>query len=101
MAFVVGALLTLPGASYLIGLRKISEADHGTAATVGLVLLFNVIMLALLEVPLFGFVFAPDRTRVTVDRFREWFARNARRIAAQIALVIGGLLIVKGLVYLT
>lgn len=101
MAFVVGALLTLPGASYLIGLHKISEANHGTAATVALVLLFNVIMLTLLEAPLFGFLFAPDRTRVTVDRFREWFASNARRIAARIALVLGGLLVLKGIVYLT
>ena len=28
--FVVGALLTLPGASYLIGLHKIADADPST-----------------------------------------------------------------------
>ncbi|MFL5906199.1 MAG: GAP family protein [Solirubrobacterales bacterium] len=98
--FVVGALLTLPGASYLIGLHNIADRDAGTAATVGMVLLFNLIMLALLELPLIGFVVAPDWTRDAVDRFKGWFARNARRLAARIALIIGVLLIVRGLIYL-
>jgi hypothetical protein len=100
MTFVVGALLTLPGASYLIGLHKIAEQDAATGATVGMVLAFNVIMLALLELPLVGFVVAPDWTEGAVERFRVWFARNARRLASQIALVIGALLIVRGLIYL-
>jgi Sap, sulfolipid-1-addressing protein len=98
--FVVGALLTLPGASYLIGLHKIADQDPSTAAAVGMVLLFNVIMLVLLEVPLIGFVFAPEWTPRAVDRFKEWFSRNARRLGFRAALVIGLLLIVKGLIYL-
>jgi Sap, sulfolipid-1-addressing protein len=101
MTFVVGALLTLPGASYLIGLHKIAEADAGTAATVGMVLAFNLIMLALLELPLIGFVVAPEWTRDAVDRFKRWFARNALRLASRIALVVGALLIVRGLIYIT
>jgi hypothetical protein len=100
LTFVVGALLTLPGASYLIGLHSIHEQDEGTVATVAMVLLFNVVMLALLELPLIGFTVAPDWTRDTVDRFRDWFARNARRLASRVALVIGALLIVRGLIYL-
>jgi Sap, sulfolipid-1-addressing protein len=98
--FVVGALLTLPGASYLIGLHKIADQDPSTAGAIGMVLLFNVIMLALLEVPLIGFVFAPEWTPRAVDRFKGWFSRNARRLGFRVALVIGLLLIVKGLIYL-
>jgi hypothetical protein len=98
--FVVGALLTLPGASYLIGLHKIADADPSTAGAVGSVLLFNVIMLALLELPLIGFVFAPEWTPRAVERFKDWFSRNARRLAFRAALVIGLLLIVRGLIYL-
>jgi hypothetical protein len=100
MTFVVGALLTLPGAAYLIGLHKIAEQEAATAATVAMVLAFNLIMLALLELPLIGFVIAPDWTQSAVDRFREWFARNARRLASQVAIVVGVLLIVRGLIYL-
>jgi len=98
--FIVGALLTLPGASYLIGLHKIADSDPTTAGAVGMVLLFNVIMLALLELPLIGFIFAPEWTPRAVDRFKEWFSRNARRISFRLALVFGALLILRGLVYL-
>jgi hypothetical protein len=98
--FVVGALLTLPGASYLIGLHKIAGSDPSTVAAVAAVLAFNVIMLALLELPLIGYVFAPDWTPRAVDRFKEWFSRNARRLGFRAALVIGALLIVRGLIYI-
>jgi hypothetical protein len=98
--FVVGALLTLPGASYLIGLHKIADSDPSTIGAIGAVLLFNVIMLALLELPLIGYIFAPDWTPRAVDRFKDWFGRNARRLGFRLALVIGVLLVVRGLVYL-
>lgn len=100
MTFVVGALLTLPGAAYLIGLHKIAEQDASTARSVAMVLLFNVVMLALLEIPLVGFFVAPDRTREAVDRFKAWFARSARRLASRLALVLGALLILRGLIYI-
>jgi hypothetical protein len=98
--FVVGALLTLPGASYLIGLHKIADQDPSTAGAIGMVLLFNVIMLVLLELPLIGFIFAPDWTPRAVNRFKDWFSRNARRLGFRLALVFGVLLIVRGLIYL-
>jgi Sap-like sulfolipid-1-addressing protein len=98
--FVVGALLTLPGASYLIGLHKIADSDPSTVGAVASVLLFNAIMLALLELPLIGYVFAPDWTPRAVERFKDWFSRNARRLAFRAALVFGVLLIVRGLIYL-
>ncbi len=98
--FVVGALLTLPGASYLIGLHKIADQHPSTAGAVGMVLLFNLIMLALLEVPLIGFIFAPEWTPRAVDRFKDWFSRNARRIGFRLALLFGVLLIIRGLVYI-
>jgi hypothetical protein len=98
--FVVGALLTLPGASYLIGMHRIADQDASTAASVAMVVGFNLIMLAILELPLIGFLVAPDWTRDTVERFRQWFSRNARRLASRVALVIGVLLIVRGLIYL-
>ncbi len=98
--FVVGALLTLPGASYLIGLHKIADSDPSTLEAIGAVVFFNLIMLALLEVPLIGYVFAPDWTPRAVDRFKDWFSRNSRRLAFRAALIIGVLLIVRGLIYI-
>jgi Sap, sulfolipid-1-addressing protein len=98
--FVVGALLTLPGASYLAALTGIVRLDPGTAQAVALVVMVNVIMLALLEVPLIGFAVAPDRTLRTVQRARDWLRRNGRRTAVTGAALLGGLLILRGLITL-
>jgi len=98
--FVVGALLTLPGASYLIGLHRIADSNPSTLEAVISVVLFNLIMLALLELPLIGFIFAPEWTPRAVHRFKEWFNRNSRRLAFRLALAIGVLLIVRGLIYI-
>jgi hypothetical protein len=40
----VGALLTLPDASYLAGLSRIQKLNHSTAGTVLLVVAFNPVM---------------------------------------------------------
>ena len=65
--FVIGALLTLPGASYLAGLHEIHKLKYSTTATVLLVIGFNLVMLWLLEVPL-GVI--PGRSRVDASRDR-------------------------------
>ena len=99
--FVIGALLTLPGASYLIALHRIADGDPSTTLAVLSVLLVNVIMLALLELPLIGYYFAPEWTPRAVDRFKDWVGRNARPFAFRGALIIGILLIARGLIYLS
>ena len=50
ITFVVGMLLTLPGASYLAGLDQIHKLKYSTTATVLIVIGFNLVMLWLLEV---------------------------------------------------
>lgn len=98
--FVIGALLTLPGASYLIGLSHIADEHASTPATVGLIVGFNLIMLILIELPLLAYTLAPDRTPEDVDRFKAWFNRHSRALGFRVALVIGVLLILKGLIEL-
>jgi hypothetical protein len=98
--FVVGALLTLPGASYLIGLSHIADENASTLGTVGLILAFNAIMLILLEAPLIAFTVAPEWTPEAIDRFKAWFNRKSRVIGFRLALLIGLLLIVKGTIEL-
>jgi Sap, sulfolipid-1-addressing protein len=98
--FVVGALLTLPGGSYLLGLDHIADQDASTAATVAMVLGFNVIMLLLLELPLIGYILAPEWTPDAVERFKGWLSRNGRRVAVRGAAILGVLLIVRGLIEL-
>jgi hypothetical protein len=96
--FVVGALLTLPGASYLAGLHQIDKLDYAVVPTVLLVIGFNVIMLALLEVPLICFVVAPDWTPGAVERAKAWASRRARRAATVMSLLVGVTLVLKGII---
>jgi Sap, sulfolipid-1-addressing protein len=85
--FVVGALLTLPGASYLAGLSRIDKLNYSTAETVLLVVAFNLIMLALLEVPLLCFAIAPDWAVGTIDRAKAWIVRHGLRFAVTMLTV--------------
>ena len=96
--FVVGALLTLPGASYLAGLDNIAKQDLSTTATVLTVVAFNVIMLALLEIPLLGYAFSPEKTSATVHRFSAWLNRSGGRIALILAVLLAVALIARGVV---
>ena len=96
--FVVGALLTLPGASYLAGLHQIGKDDLSTTVTVLAVVGFNLVMLSLLEVPALGYVIAPQTTPLRVEQFKSWLGRKGPRLAVNALAVIGILLIIKGTV---
>ena len=97
---MVGALLTLPGFSYIAAMTGISKLHYAVVPTVLLVLLVNFIMLALIEAPLICFAVAPDWTPQAVERTKAWFAGNAQRIAVIGTAVVGSLLIVRGLITL-
>jgi len=95
--FVIGALLTLPGASYLAALTATAKQDLSTVETALTVLMINLIMLVLLEVPLVGYFISPDWTGRTVARFTAWLSREGARVVAYVAIGIGLALIVKGI----
>jgi hypothetical protein len=96
--FVVGALLTLPGASYLAGLDQIHKLKYSTSVTVLLVIGFNVVMLWLLEVPAAAFAVAPEWTPRAIERTKAWISRHAHMFAIRGTAVIGVLLIIKGII---
>lgn len=96
--FVVGALLTLPGASYIAGLSEIHKQKLSTALTVLVVIGFNIIMLWLLEVPLASYMLAPEQTPDKVDRAKAWVSRHAHKFAIRGFTTIGALLVIKGIV---
>ncbi len=100
ITFVIGAVLTLPGASYLAALDGIIKLKASTLATVLLVLMVNVIMLALLEVPLICFTVAPDWTPAALERTKAWFGRHGRHALTILAATLGPLLILRGVIEL-
>jgi len=96
--FVVGALLTLPGASYLAGLDEIHKLKYSTAVTVLVVIGFNLVMLWLLEVPLASFLVAPEWTPRAIERAKLWVSRHAHVFAVRGTAAIGLLLVIKGII---
>lgn len=98
--FVIGALLTLPGGSYLAGLDEISKQGYSNTTTVLVILGFNVIMLALLEIPLIGYTLSPDKTARTVARVKAWLSRRGGRVGLIVAVVVGVLLVAEGVAQL-
>ncbi len=98
--FVVGALLTLPGASYLIALTRLAKDDFGAPQAVLVILGFNLVMLSLLELPLLSYWLEPEATPARVERFKASLRRDGRRIAIRIAAGAGALLIVRGAITL-
>lgn len=98
--FAAGALLTLPGASYLVALTRLAKDHLSAPETVLVILGFNLIMLALLELPLLSYWLEPEATPGRVERFKASLRRDGRRIAIRIAVGAGALLVVRGVITL-
>jgi hypothetical protein len=98
LAFALGVVLDLPSVWYLAALKDIAEANHGVPTELLMILTFNLIMFALIEIPLVCYLLAPERSQAAVGRFDAWTHRNARQIGAGVAAVIGGYLVVSGIV---
>ncbi|HTX13387.1 MAG TPA: GAP family protein [Solirubrobacteraceae bacterium] len=98
--FFLGAVLTLPGASYLAGLSRISKENYSTPVTVLVVIAFNLVMLLLLEVPILAFTIAPTRTPAAIEDAKDWARAHGRVYGARGLAVIGVLLVAKALIEL-
>lgn len=98
VAFVVGLLLSFPGLAYLTGLSHINKLDAAAVPTALLVIAFCLIQQLLLEIPLVSYFLAPEETADRVARFRAWLSRKGRQAAIIGAVVLGTLVIVRGIV---
>ncbi len=99
-AFVVGILLTLPGASFIVGMTRISKADAAVPETVVAVVVFCVIMLLLIEIPLLGFAIRPEYTRRQIKQFTDWVSTSTRAIIMRFALVLAALFLLRAAITL-
>ena len=100
IAFFVGMVMSLPSVYYIAALPYIAENFSGAATQVGLVLLFNAIQFAFVEVPIVGYLAAPERTTAVVRRVTGEITANARRIVVIVVAAIGVYMVVEGLVAL-
>ena len=97
-AFVIGAALTLPGASTLVGLYAIHNLEESAAVTVLVVIGFNVVMLWLLELPLVSYAVAPAWTPHAVGNAKMMIARHLHGFAIRGLELVAFLLVLKGVI---
>jgi hypothetical protein len=98
ITFLVGIVLTLPGVSYLAALHELDDLNYGTVPTILVILGFNIMLLIVLEIPLVGYMLAPERTVVAVQDFRGWLSKNGLKAGIYVAAGLGALLIVRGVI---
>jgi hypothetical protein len=97
-AFAAGLILNLPGIWYLDALKDIAQSNPSTTTVIVEILVFIVIMFTLAELPLIGYMVAPEATQQRVASFQAWMSRNARAVGMWVAAVIGVYLIIKGVI---
>jgi hypothetical protein len=94
--FVIGLLLSFPGASYLAALTEIDKQNLTLAGDVATILAVTAVMLALLELPLVSFAVAPEWTPRAIDRFKAWLSTHGGKAIVIGLTAIGLALILRG-----
>jgi hypothetical protein len=98
LAFLAGIVLNLiPGIFPLVALKDVSELNTDVASTVLILLGFYFVMFMLLEVPLAGYLFAPEATSAAATRFNNWLSENSGRVVIYALYALAAYLLVRGL----
>jgi Sap-like sulfolipid-1-addressing protein len=97
IAWVAGAAYGVPGAYYLAAMALLAKLDASAETNVLVIVGFNLIMFALIELPLVGLLVAPDRTRSAAENLNGWMTRHRQTLIAFTAAAVGIYLFVSGL----
>ncbi len=97
LAIVIGAALSLPSLWYLSALKEIDAGHYSTPAKAGLLIGFNLIMFALIEVPLALYLLKPEQAAAGVARADAWTRGHKHEIGVWLSGVGGLVLIAHGL----
>ena len=97
IAWAAGALYSAPGAYYLAGLALLAKQNASAATNVVVVLAFNLIQFALIELPLIGLVVIPDRARPLTEKLNEWMTAHRRIVTVLLAGATGVYILISGI----
>ncbi len=101
LAMLVGAVVGLPGASYIAALHNLVAGKYSTATQVIAVVVFVVIEFLLILIPFAFLELRPEATKAALRRSQDWLLGHAFQLMAGIALALGAYLTVSGLVRLS
>ena len=97
IAWAAGALYSAPGAYYLAGLALLAKQNVSAITNVLVILGFNLIQFALIELPLIGLVVVPDRAHSLTEKLNDWMTAHRRIVIVFLAGAIGAYLLISGI----
>jgi hypothetical protein len=101
LAMLIGALVGIPGASYLTALHILVTGNSSTAIQVVAVFVFVFIDFLLIIIPFVFLELRPEATKALLKHSQEWLLSHALQLMAGIALLLGAYLAISGLVRLS
>ena len=100
-AMLVGALVGIPGASYLTALHNLVTGKSSTAVQVLAVVIFVIIDFLLIIIPFAFLELRPEATKALLKHSQDWLLSHALQLMAAIALLLGAYLAVSGVARLS
>jgi Sap, sulfolipid-1-addressing protein len=96
VAGVAGLGIALPSVDYMAALAIILASGAAAMRQVGVLLIFNVVAFALVEIPLLAYLFAPQATRTSMAALNDWIRSRRRAEIATLLAVVGCVLLAVG-----
>jgi Sap-like sulfolipid-1-addressing protein len=100
LAVLIGALVGLPGASYIAALHSLITGNYATGTRVAAVIVFAIIEFLLIIIPWAFLELRPEGTTAMLRKSQAWLAGHAKQLMAWIALLLGAYLAISALVRL-
>ena len=101
LALLVGAVIGIPGASYLTALHHLVAGKYSTVTQVIAVVVFVVIGLLLIIIPFAFLELRPEATKARLKSAQAWLLGHAQKLMALVALLLGAYLTVSAAVRLS
>jgi hypothetical protein len=96
-AFLVGALIFAPGATFLAAVQVIATARASVKLTALAVVIVVVLNVLLVWLPIVLYLIAPEVTTRYLTAFNGWLRINGRRVLSGVLVVAGAILIGNGI----
>jgi hypothetical protein len=97
VAGVAGLGIALPSVDYLAALAVILASGAAAVAQAGALLMFNIVAFALVEIPLVGYLLAPQPTRTSMAALHEWIRSRRGIEVATLLAAVGCVLLTAGI----
>jgi hypothetical protein len=101
LAALVGAVIGIPGASYLTALHNLVAGNYSTATQVIAVFVFVIIAFLLIIIPFAFLELRPAATKARLKRSQVWLLSHAQQFIAAVALLLSAYLTISALVRLS